>query len=237
MLHLHYRLFFLGGRAGGRVSGRMEGGDIVVAVASCWTMSLRVGRLVAADGRSRRRKKKKHYGEGRRRKEEEEKHLVELMNWVTDRIDQAGHVPRLSDVVEQAGKGFGFCGLSRRAISAALRQHPYYHLSSHQVKGPRHLGHHRPIVCNQLGILHADIAFYSKQREFETPKTFQSGFLIAKDVLSRFVYFVILRGNQMAKEMERAFCVLLQQHKEAFGSDGHKIVSISFDKEPSIMSH
>ncbi len=41
----------------------------------------------------------------------------------------------------------------------------------------------------------------------------------------------------MAKEMERAFCVLLQLHEEAFGSNGHKIVSISFDKEPSIMSH
>jgi hypothetical protein len=161
-------------------------------------MSLRVGRLVAAGGRDQRRKKKKqHEGEGRRRrrKEEEEKHLVELMNWVTDRIDQAGRVPRLSDVVEQAGKGFGFRGLSHRAISAALRRHPYYHLSSHQVKGPRCLGRHRPIVCNQLGILHADIAFYSERREFEMPKTFQSGFLIAKDVLSPFLYFVILKGK------------------------------------------
>jgi len=88
-----------------------------------------------------------------------------------------------------------------------------------------------------LGVLHADIAFYSKQREFEMAKTLQSGFLITKDVLSCFVYFVILRGNGMAKEMEWAFRVLLQKHKVAFGSDLCKIVTISFDKEPSIMSH
>jgi len=235
---------FLGGgyrRAdGGRGGGR---GNVAAAVVSCWAMSLRVGSLVAAGGRGRnvkrRRKRRDDDGRGRleKKKEEEEKQLIELMNWVTDQIDQARRVPRLSDVVEQAGKGFGFRELSRRVISAALRRHPYYHLSSHQVKGPRRLGRHRPIVCNQLGVLHADIAFYSKRREFETPKTFQSGFLIAKDVLSRFVYFVILRGNRTAKEMERAFRVLLQQHEEAFGADGHKIVSISFDKEPSVLSH
>ncbi len=125
--------------------GEREDGDVAaVAVASCWTMLLRVGRLVAAGshGGQRRKKKKQHDREGRRRKEEEEKHLVELMSWVTDRIDQAGRVPPLSDVVEQAGKGFGFRGLSRCAISAALRRHPYYQFSSHQVNGPRHLGLH-----------------------------------------------------------------------------------------------
>jgi hypothetical protein len=170
-------------------------------------------------------------------RDEEEKQLALLMEWVSERVDQASHVPRLSDVVEQAGRRFGFNVLSRRAISAALRRHPYYHLSSHQMKGPRRVGRYRPIVCNQLGVLHADIGFYSKRREFETPKTFQSGFLIAKDVLSRFVYLVVLRGNRTAAEMERAFGVLLQQHEAKFGPDGHKIVSISFDKETSVMSH
>jgi hypothetical protein len=61
------------------------------------------------------------------------------------------------------------------------------------------------IVCNQLGILYAGIAFYPKSRDFETPKTFQAGFLIAKDVLSCLVYCVVLRENQTASEMERAF--------------------------------
>jgi len=82
--------------------------------------------LVAAGSRGSRKSKKKKARDGEGRgKEAAEKQLVELMSWVTDRIDQAGRVPRLSDVVEQAGKGFGFCGLSRRAISAALRRHPY----------------------------------------------------------------------------------------------------------------
>jgi hypothetical protein len=37
--------------------------------------------------------------------------------------------------------------------------------------------------------------------------------------------------------MERAFGVVLQQHRAKFGHDGHKIVSISFDLEPSVKSH
>jgi hypothetical protein len=37
--------------------------------------------------------------------------------------------------------------------------------------------------------------------------------------------------------MELAFGILLQLHQARFGSNGHKIVSISFDKEPSVMSH
>jgi hypothetical protein len=170
-------------------------------------------------------------------RQEEQRQLAQLMEWVSERINQAAHVPRLSDVVEQAGKVFGFRDLSRRAISAALRLHPNYHFSSQQRRGPQRVGRHRPIVCNQLGVLHADIGFYPIKRDFETPPRYRSGFLIAKDVLSRFVYLVILRGNRTAKEMERAFRVLLQQHQAHFGSGGHKIVSVSFDKEPSVMSN
>jgi hypothetical protein len=184
------------------------------------------------DDKMRRRRRRKKNGE------EEDKQVALLMDWVTRRIDQAGHVPRLSDVIEQAGKGFGFNALSRRAVSAALRRHPFYHMSSHQMKGPRRLGRYRPIVCNRLGVLHADIGFYPKtSRDFETPKRFQSGFLIAKDVLSRFVYLVVLRGNRTAAEMERAFGIVLQQHEAKFGPNGHKIVSVSFDLEPSVKSH
>jgi hypothetical protein len=170
-------------------------------------------------------------------RQEEQRQLALLMEWVSARIEQVAHVPRLSDVVEHAGKVLGFQELSRSAISTALRQHPYYRMSSQQMKVPQRVGHHRPIVCNQLGILHSDIAFYPKQREFEMLPRYQSGFLIAKDVLSPFVYLVILRGNRTAKEMVRAFRVLLQQHQNIYGSNGHKIVSVSFDLERSIMSN
>ncbi len=166
-----------------------------------------------------------------------DKQLAQLMEWVTERFDQAAQVPRLSDVTEQAFKGFGFVTLSHRAISAALRLHPYYHFSSQQTRGLHRVGGYRPIICNQLGVLHADIAFYPRQRAFEMPRKYWSGFLIAKDVLSRFVYLIILRGNRMATEMEQAFGILLQQHQKHFGSDSHKIVSISFNMERSIMSN
>jgi len=64
-----------------------------------------------------------------------DKQLAQLMEWVTERIDQASHVPCLSDVIEQAFKGFGFVMLSCPSISAAIRLDPYYHFSSQQTRG------------------------------------------------------------------------------------------------------
>jgi hypothetical protein len=88
-----------------------------------------------------------------------------------------------------------------------------------------------------LGVLHADIGYFSKSRHFETPPTFQAGYLIAKDVLSRFIYVVILRGAKKAETLMKAFDEMLEQHRAQFGVDGHRIASISFDREPGIMSH
>ena len=93
---------------------------------------------------------------------------------------------------------------------------------------------HRPILGVSLGNLHCDIGFFSKSRNFETPPTFQSGFLVARDVLSRFVYIVLLRGNRKAKSMISAFEKIFQMHKQA--GHTHPIRSISFDKETSVMS-
>jgi hypothetical protein len=45
-------------------------------------------------------------------------------------------------------------------------------------------------------------------------KSFQIGFLIGKDVLSCFVYLVVLRGNQTAVQMEQAFGNVLQQQSQ-----------------------
>jgi hypothetical protein len=41
-------------------------------------------------------------------RQEEQRQLALLMEWVSARIEQAAHVPRLSDVVEHAGKCLGF---------------------------------------------------------------------------------------------------------------------------------
>ena len=74
----------------------------------------------------------------------------------------------------------------------------------------------------------------SKSRNFETPPIYQSGFLVVRDVLSRYVYIILLRGNRKAQSMIAAFEKLFELHKQA----GHKypIRSISFDKETSVMS-
>jgi len=48
---------------------------------------------------------------------------------------------------------------------------------------------------------------------------------------------VILRVAKKAKTLIRAFDELLQQHLAQYGDDGHRILSISFDQEPGIMSN
>ena len=170
-------------------------------------------------------------------RDSEQKQLGVLMDWVTQRVQHEGRVPRLSDVVEQAAKGFGYRDLRKTSIARQLRLHPYYHMNFKQTRGQHRAGRHRPIVVNHLGVLHADIGYFSKSRHFETPPTFQAGYLIAKDVLSRFIYAVILRGAKKAETLIKAFEELLKQHQAQFGSDGHRIASISFDREPGIMSH
>jgi hypothetical protein len=71
--------------------------------------------------------------------------LESLMAWVSQRIGVEGHIPHLIDVIEQDYKGFGFSILTRRAVSGALRQHPYYHLRSYQMRG-----------CQTSGLLSAN---------------------------------------------------------------------------------
>jgi hypothetical protein len=117
-------------------------------------------------------------------RESEQEQLKVLMDWVSQRIKLKGQVPRLSDVMEQAVKGFGYRHLKRTVIAHQLRLHPYYHMNFKQTRGQHRAGRYRPIVVNHLGVLHADIGLFSKSRHFETPPTFQAGFLIAKDVLS-----------------------------------------------------
>jgi hypothetical protein len=85
-----------------------------------------------------------------------------------------------------------------------------------------------------LGSLHCDIGFFPVTRDYETPVTYRSGFLVAKDVLSRMVYVSILRGSRTAKDMIWAFRDIMRQFEQQNGA-GHKVQSISFDKERSVM--
>ena len=92
----------------------------------------------------------------------EQKELQVLMDWVSQRIKHEGQVPQLGDVLEQAVKGFGYCNLKRVSVARQLRLHPYYHMNSKQTQGQHSACCYRLILINHLGVLHADIGFFSK---------------------------------------------------------------------------
>ena len=164
-----------------------------------------------------------------------EKQLAELMDWANGQI-ALGKVPRVSDVVEYAHRVRGFRRLSQKAISARLRLQPSYLMTSSQQR-PRSRGRKsRLIHTNSLGHLHCDIAFYSTSTYYSTPVTFKSGFLVAKDVLSRYLYAVPLKKSKSAEALLAAFKEVLAQHQSFFGKDGHKIKSVSFDQERAVLS-
>jgi hypothetical protein len=70
------------------------------------------------------------------------------------------------------------------------------------------------------------------RKDFSTPESFQHGVLFCKDVLSRMLFYVILK-NKTAKEMKRAFEIIDTQFKQHY--KGQNIQSIAFDQERSIV--
>lgn len=165
-----------------------------------------------------------------------ERQLEVLMAWVSERLSSLADVPRVDDVVHYAYTVLGFRDLKRTDIAKRLRLHPAYLMTSSQTRGKSRWKRYRPITVNTLGMLHGDLGFFSVKREYETPKTFRAGFLVLKDILSRYVYVVILKKSKSAEAMVDAFQTVLNQHNAAFGPDGHRIKSISFDQETSVMS-
>ena len=151
--------------------------------------------------------------------------------WLSERL-RVGQVPRISDILDRV-KREGW-KVSRKEVVGLLQQDPIYLFNMHQQKKRLGSRKHRPVVASALGFLHADIGFFGKSKHYSTPVTFQAGFLAAKDVLSRYVYLVVLQKNRKAPSMVAAFKTLLQLHKAA----GHDfpIRSISFDRERSVVS-
>ena len=154
-----------------------------------------------------------------------------LSVWLDERL-RVGQVPRLSDLHDMA-KREGL-KLTRKDIRKQLELHPVYMFNLHQQKKPRGSRKYRPVLTSSLGYLHADIGFFQKSRHYDTPVTFQAGFLIAKDILSRYVYLVVLRKSRKKNEMISAFETLKSLHKAA--GHTHSIRGISFDREKSVMS-
>ena len=157
--------------------------------------------------------------------------LEAISLWLNEKL-RVGNVPRISDILDMV-KREGY-KVSRKDIVKLLQKDPVYAFNMHQQKKRLGSRKHRPILSSALGFLHCDIGFFSKSRHYSTPPTFQAGFLACKDVLSRYVYLIVLKKNRQALSIMSAFDTLLALH-EAAGKD-YPIRGISFDRERSVIS-
>ena len=157
-----------------------------------------------------------------------------LLQWVTDQVKK-NDPPRFSDVIDYAYRILGFTKLKQATIRRALRLHPAYQLSAPQQLRRKKWNKFRPIIVKLLGCLHGDIGFFPVTRDYETPARFRSGFLVCKDVLSRFTYVAILNKTRDADSMVKAFSNIIEQYK--IQNPGHSIVSLAFDKERSVVGN
>lgn len=157
--------------------------------------------------------------------------MIEIEEFINENYKR-GQIPRLSDILEFANRIK--LKASRSEIVKLVRLNPLYQSNLHQEREKRRSGKQRPILANSLGSLHADLGFFSVVREYETPKTFRYGYFVAKDVLSRFIYVELMKGPKSADNMIKVLKRLLENHK--LHHPDYKIQSISFDKEPAMMS-
>jgi len=163
-----------------------------------------------------------------------EAELDKVVEWVKGRFAM-NDVPRFDDVVNYAHNVFGFVNLKKNIIVKALRLLDVYADNSRQQRARLRTKKNRPIIINDTGFLHADIGFFSVTSEYATPPTFRAGFLVAKDICSRFTYVHILKGNRQAAEMEKAFEDIFEKFRQQ--NNGQRVLSVGFDKERSIMSN
>ena len=163
--------------------------------------------------------------------EKQQAGLKALLAWVGERV-RAGDPPRVGDMLEHARlEKLG--RIDRKKLNQALLVDPVYAFNLHQQKKRLSSRGYRPVVSTNLGYLHCDLGFFPKSRHFETPVTFRSGYLVAKDVSSRFVYLVPLRKNRKADSIVSALKTLLAMHQAA--GHLHRILGISFDQERSVV--
>lgn len=165
---------------------------------------------------------------------EKEKELEILNDWLTEQLKN-GSPPRMSDIVDYCYRVLKFKKLKQIDIKKIVRLHPAYLMNSRQQRPLHFSGKYRPIITNHLGSLHADIAFFSLTREYSTPKMYQSGILVAKDVLSRMTYVAILRFTRTADSIINAFSEIFKKFEQH--NPGLQVKSIAFDQEKSVLSN
>lgn len=164
-------------------------------------------------------------------KQEREASLAQLNDWLNQQL-RLGSVPRSRDILEHVKRNK--IRLRDGEVRKAVRLHPSYHYTSHQQREPRSSRKDRLILTNTLGMLHCDIGYFPVVREYETPKSFQYGFLVARDILSRYTYLELMEGKKSASNLIRVFGRILKHHSKAHPE--YPVLSISFDKEPAIKS-
>jgi hypothetical protein len=59
-----------------------------------------------------------------------------------------------------------------------------------------HSNKYRAIIALGLSSFHTDIGFFAKSKNYSTLVTYQSSYLVARDMLSKYTYVIILRGNR-----------------------------------------
>ena len=166
------------------------------------------------------------------KKQRVQKQLQELMLWVTQQVE-GNDPPRFSDVEDYAHRVLHLTALTKSVIKKALRLHPAYQMNASQSLKHKRWNKVRPIIVHILGCLHGDIGFFPLTRDYETPVTFRSGFLVCKDILSRFTYVSILKKTRNAESMLKAFQDIFEQFRVQ--NPGLVVNSLAFDRETSVM--
>jgi hypothetical protein len=153
---------------------------------------------------------------------------LELSDWLDNQL-RYNSVPRLVDVQRHVIQQQ--IPLTKKQVAQVVRLHPQYKMNMHQQRNAGRSKMYRPVVVSELGHWHADIGFFAINKRYETPVSFRTGYLVAKDILSRQVYATPLIKNRTADSIISAFNKLF-----AHPSIRHPIRSISFDRETSVMS-
>jgi len=154
-----------------------------------------------------------------------------LREWIAERV-RAGDPPRVGDVREAARlRGLA---VSQKKVNEILREDPVYLFNLHQQKERLSSRKYRPVIATNLGYLHCDIGYFPLSKHYPTPSTYKSGFLICKDILSRFTYLIVLRKSRKADKIVAALETLEKLHEAA--GHTHPILGISFDRERSVLS-
>jgi hypothetical protein len=161
--------------------------------------------------------------------EAEEKRL--LGAWLTERV-RYNDVPRMSDVMGHV-KSEGW-GLKKKGVREVLLEHPYFKMNVRQQRGAGRSRMYRPVIVSELGHWHADIGYFATNKRYEMPVRYRAGYLVAKDVLSRYVYAVPLIKDKSAESMMRALGQLLEAHRQHLPDV--RVKSIAFDRETSMLS-